>query len=989
MARKLFIAFVLFFFARIQAQSFSQRYNQALKAFNEKDYALAYSLFESFLNERNIDDDLEAQVRYYAAESLFRMGQYEGAAQKFENFINLYEWSNLRLQAFFKLGIIYYNQGKYYLAQSRFERILINFPYNEYLGDVYFYLGLTNFQLQDYKSADKNLSQALEYKETNSNLDLTLYYLGFTSEKLNDYYKAIKYYDDLLSFHKGSKAYSLAIARIGFCYYKVGDYDNAILELTDNAINDLDDDLYFDAKYYLGLSYQRIKEYSNAEKEFLSALENARTNERKRLIQYAIAWNYFQMKNFKEAFKYFDRLANEGVDTIAINSLFWAAESRRYDNQSGDALVIYDQFLKQYPNHPLSQRVKYLMGIVLYDQANYTSSEAFINQAKNSLDPNVRAKAFLLSGEIDLQNKNYVIAKTNFMSALNIQGISQEVMLRAYLGLGIANYFLEKYREAANAFETIVKIQPSFERDKTAYYLGETYLELNENAKAIEQFKRISKREKHFEEKALLGEAIARFNMKDYRRAVYLFQDYLTAFPNSKHSLFVRTRIADCYYGIKEYAEATKIYREIYSNPSNIISDFANYQFAQALYRSGDKNGAIKEFRNLQQRFPKSKYVAESQYSIAWIYFQQGLYTKSIESYQELIQKYPNSPLVSMAYYSIGDAYFNLQDYNKAVENYSIVLEQYPNSPYALDAVNGIMFAYQAMNKPNKAAETIENYVSKNSSLQLADQAFLKIGDLYYNLGSYKKSAEYYKKFISQFPNSALLPNAYYWLGKSNANLNNIKEATDNFKNCFENFMNDEFAIASAIELGYIYKNKKDYKSAFEIYEKAAQKFSKSSRLAELLFEYGLALIENKKIEDAYKIFTRTLYDFPETIFAEKSAVEIGIIELARRNYKTADDLFRSVFEKRSDDIGAKAQYYYGESLLEQGQIQDAISAFVRVGFVYSAYDEWVTRSLLKLGDAYLALGDKTKAREMYQGVLRRHKTGEFASEAQKKLRGL
>jgi len=761
------------------------------------------------------------------------------------------------------------------------------------------------------------------------------------------------------------------------------------LELSDNSIDELDDEIYFDAKYYLGLSYQRIKEYSNAEKEFLSALDNAKSPERQRLIQYAIAWNYFQMKNYKEAFKYFEKLSNEGVDTIAVNSLFWAAESKRYDKQNGDALLIYDQFLKQYPNHQLASRVKYLMGIVFYDQANYQSSEEFIKQAKNSLDPDVRAKAFLLSGELDLQNKNFVIAKTNFMTALNIQGLSQEVMLMAYLGLGISNYFLEKYREAANAFETIIKIQPAFERDKTSYYLGQTYLELGEYAKALEQFKRISKKEKFYEEKALLGEAVARFNMKDFRRAVYLFQDYLTAFPNSKHFLFVKTRVADCYYAMKEYEEATKIYKEIYSNPANISSDFANYQYAQALYRSGDKNSAIREFKNLQERFPKSKYVAESQYSIAWIYFQQGLYQKAIENYEELIKKYPNSPLVSMAYYSIGDAYFNLQDYNKAVENYNLVLEKYPNSPYAIDAVNGIMFSYQAMNKPNKAVEVIENFVAKNNKSELADQAFFKIGDLYYNLGNYKKAVEYYKKFIEKFSTSSLIPNAYYWLGKSYSNLGNIKDATESFKICYENYLNDEFAIASAIELGYIYKNKKDYKSAFEIYEKASQKFSKSPRLAELLFEYGVALIENKKIETAYKIFTNVLYEYPESIFAEKSAVEIGIIELARRNYKTADDLFKSVFEKRSDDIGAKAQYYYGESLLEQGQIQDAISAFVRVGFVYSAYDEWVTRSLLKLGDAYLALGDKTKAREMYQGVLRRHRTGDFAAEAQKKLKGL
>ena len=74
---------------------------------------------------------------------------------------------------------------------------------------------------------------------------------------------------------------------------------------------------------------------------------------------------------------------------------------------------------------------------------------------------------------------------------------------------------------------------------------------------------------------------------------------------------------------------------------------------------------------------------------------------------------------------------------------------------------------------------------------------------------------------------------------------------------------------------------------------------------------------------------------------------------------------------------------------MEQDKIVDAISAFVRVRSVFSGYDEWYTKSLLKLGDCYTKLNDKAKAKEMYQAVVKRHPQDELGKEARDKIKKL
>jgi TolA-binding protein len=95
------------------------------------------------------------------------------------------------------------------------------------------------------------------------------------------------------------------------------------------------------------------------------------------------------------------------------------------------------------------------------------------------------------------------------------------------------------------------------------------------------------------------------------------------------------------------------------------------------------------------------------------------------------------------------------------------------------------------------------------------------------------------------------------------------------------------------------------------------------------------------------------------------------------------------ITEKRTDDLGARAQYYYGLSLFEQNKYTESISALVRIRTVYSNYEEWLSRAYLLMGDCYSKLDDKRKAEEMYRAVIAKNKSGELTDLARQKINQL
>lgn len=971
------------------SQTVSDKFDRAMSAFHSEQFAQANRLFEEFFNEYKLTDELFSTAKYYSAEALLKLGRKNEAAIGFEYLVSNFLWSNYRYKALYNLGLIYYDTRKFDSSRERFKQLLRDYPESEYTGSALYWIGESYSEENRLQEAITFLEDAVSDRRNNKFADYSIYTLATVYEKVGDYENAVRNYDRLLTEHRNSPLAVSAQIRIGICYFKLKDYQSSILELKNPILSNLPEDLYSESLYLLALSNYRVQQYSDAEKSYVEIIQRFPKSKLFRDSQYGLAWAYFQQQKYNDAFRVFDGLSN-GNDSIAMKSFYWKGESKRYAGQNQEAFEIYRQFLEKYPRHELVDEVQYQIGALYYNNKNTDLASRYLITSSGAQDRTVRAKSLTLLGEIELSKKQYAAARNYFEPALRITESDKEIQNRSLFGLGVALYSLEQYRDAADRFVELESGAAGFESQKVNFFLAESYFALGNYNEAVKRYNNAFGDDETINLQAMYGKAYSYFNSADYQNAAVQFADFVKRYPRNNRTHDARLRLADSYYGSKNFAQASNIYRDLFQAGSSDVSNpYANYQYAQALYKSGRVNEAITEFTQLQTKYPNSEYAEGSLFTVAWIYFQQSKFNESISKYRDVLAKYPNTSLEPIIYYSIGDAFFNLGRYDSAIVYYQNVIAQFPSSNYIFDAVNGIQFSYVAASNPERAISFIDEFITRNPNFKNADQIYFKKGEIHYGLRQYENAQRSYREFVARYPSSTLVPDAYYWIGKSAQSLNQFEEAIFNFDRVFRDHKSSETAAASILEIGNIHRATGNYQDAVNAYDRGINELNKSPRLPEILFNKGNTLVQMDMFREAYEVFDEVSMYYPNTLFADKSRFEMGLIELAVGRYTNSDNFFRSVAEKRGDDLGAKAQYHLGLSLYEQNKITDAITALVRVRTVYSTYDEWLTKSLLLLGSCYEKLNEIDQAKEMYRAVVQKHRGNAFGQEAQERLRRL
>jgi tol-pal system protein YbgF len=118
-------------------------------------------------------------------------------------------------------------------------------------------------------------------------------------------------------------------------------------------------------------------------------------------------------------------------------------------------------------------------------------------------------------------------------------------------------------------------------------------------------------------------------------------------------------------------------------------------------------------------------------------------------------------------------------------------------------------------------------------------------------------------------------------------------------------------------------------------------------------------------------------------------AYEEALKLLERKEYKESIAKFKEFLQKYpKSDYADNAQYWIGENYYAMKQFDQAILEFDSVRRSYPNGDK-VPASLLKLGFAFVELGDKVDARLILQELVDRYPQSEEAAKAKDKLKSL
>ena len=154
--------------------------------------------------------------------------------------------------------------------------------------------------------------------------------------------------------------------------------------------------------------------------------------------------------------------------------------------------------------------------------------------------------------------------------------------------------------------------------------------------------------------------------------------------------------------------------------------------FDQGKYRQ-----AIKNFEQLKDWYPFSKYAILAELKIADAHYHLQEYPEAILSYEEFEQLHPRNEAVPYVIYQIGRCYYEQIDTidrdqtpaQKALETFQRLVQQHPGTPYAQRAVSHILKCQQSLSGH-------EFYV----------------GQFYYKARHYDAALQRFRSLVTQYP---------------------------------------------------------------------------------------------------------------------------------------------------------------------------------------------------------------------------------------------
>lgn len=202
--------------------------------------------------------------------------------------------------------------------------------------------------------------------------------------------------------------------------------------------------------------------------------------------------------------------------------------------------------------------------------------------------------------------------------------------------------------------------------------------------------------------------------LRDRRKeAIASFERFLSRYPdNAEYSAEILFRLGELYYedtqdtyqlalpeyeiqhGLwergkipdepkepeKDYSRSIQAYRTLLDRfPKFVNSDAALYALGYCLEDMGERERAQEAFREIIQKYPKSRWVNQAWLLIGEYYFDIGKYRESIDAYKGAIEG-ASARNYEMALYKLAWSYFQMYDYPTAIGTFKKLIDHIDNA---------------------------------------------------------------------------------------------------------------------------------------------------------------------------------------------------------------------------------------------------------------------------------------------------------------------
>ena len=969
---------LLLVFFCITLQSYSQQsaiyldpeynYQIAVDLFAKQKYGAAQKEFQKLLDSPDhVSHTTLGNASYYIAKCAAELFNRD-AEFLLMNFIEQYPSNSNYQNALYELGNYHYRLKHYKNAIDWFTQIDQSDLDELKKDEINFKQGFSYYKTNDYEKAGKAF---YAMKDGNSKYATAAqYYYSHIAYVNENYETALQGFIKL----KESEAFApVAPYYITQILYKQGKYDE-VLNYAPGVIDSVATKNGLEISRMVAESYYRKEKYKEALPFLLDYEKNSAAAGRS--DYYTIAFSYYKLGEYENASGYFQRVVTSD-DSLGQNGYYHLADcflhmgnkrSARNAFQSAAklefdkaiqeesqfnfaklsyelafqsvAIDAFRTFLNDFPKSANYTRANEMLIDIYASTHNYKDALVALNAIPDKT-PNLKAAyqkvAYYRGVEFFMDNN---LAEAVKMFAIAIENpIDQKLVAQSHYWSGEANYKLGNFEEAIRSY--------------SLFYVTPSALRLSNYNTANYN----------------IGYAF--FKQEDFSNSQMAFRKYVEDKQQTDpaHYSDAMLRLGDCFFMMNDKASAMDYYNRAISLNAK-AGDYALFQKAILLGVQGNMSEKVSTLQKLMEKYPKSVYFDDALYEAGQASVAMHEFDKGNAYFRKIISDYPKSTYFRKA--ELGEAlvFYNTGQDERAMTAFKKIVGKYPNTEESAEAVTIIRKLYISQNNANEFITWSRSIPNYDMSSAEEDSIMYESAENRYTQGDCPGAIKDFTTYLEKYSNAQFKVNANYMRADCYYRSGKNQDALAGFEFVINQPIS-RFSEKSLYHAATIYFLQNQYEKSLSLFEKL-EEITKSKDIN--IYALGNQLRCNYKLNNCEKALLVS-----QKIFDTQPADENLIIEahlVAGRCYFQRDDFTNAkkeltiVSKRKGGEMTAEAKYLLASIEFNLANYKASQNLIYEIQKLTPAYDFWIAKGFILLGDNYLAQKDTFQAKATYKSIV-------------------
>lgn len=468
------------------------------QAFAQAAFENAIECFSQSLQLGRYNQQTKADAYYWRGESKYRLEQYAAAAADFRQYLEFAQDKRTEEYglALYNLGYTAFKQKQYSSAQTWFARCVQSGVSLQatVMADAYNRLGDCNFYARSFETAQQMYAKAAA---TDTSLgDYSLFQEAFVKGLQRNYTGKIQTLNQMITAYPSSQYLDDALYEQGRAFVQLEDSENAVKRYKLLVERFPDSPLSRKAANEIGLLYYQNDQYAAAIEAYKTVIIKYPGSDEARLAQRDLRSIYIDLNKVDDYMAFATSIpGGANFDVNERDSLTYVAAERVYMRGNiSEAQSSFTRYLQSFPEGAFSVDAHYYLGLIGYNQKNWTEATAHLNKVIEYPNNKFSGEAMSMCAVMAYDAKDYGRALELYKRMID-RAVSQEERLSAETGALRSAYLLNDGKEViavASALLAESKLAPELSNE-AHYYRAKAFLEAGETKEALQDLTVLAK----------------------------------------------------------------------------------------------------------------------------------------------------------------------------------------------------------------------------------------------------------------------------------------------------------------------------------------------------------------------------------------------------------------------------------------------------------------------------------------------------------------